>query len=94
MRSFLTRRQVDWITMTFGLCVFTPKTASGLSQTAKAEMWTTAYAILFIFIFELGGSFLSRSTLRLFEIALVLVRFNHVASVIVNADHSIMSTSS
>jgi hypothetical protein len=28
--------------------------------------------------------------LRLFEIALVLVRFDHVASVIVNADHGIM----
>jgi len=42
-------------------------------------MWTTAYAILFIFIFELGGSFFSRSTLRLFELALVLVRLDHVA---------------
>jgi hypothetical protein len=49
---------------------------------------TTGYAILFIFIFELGGGFLSRSTLRLFELALVLVRFNHVASVIVKANHN------
>jgi len=48
MRSCLTRRQVDWITMTFGLCMFTLKTASGLSQTAKPEIWTTAYAVLFI----------------------------------------------
>jgi len=55
--------------MTFGLCVFTPRTPPASPQTAKAEMWTTAYAILLIFIFELGGSFLSRSTLRLFEIA-------------------------
>jgi len=44
------------------LCVHA-QNAFGLSQTAKAEMWTTAYAILFIFIFELGGSSLSRSTL-------------------------------
>jgi hypothetical protein len=30
-------------------------------------------------------------TLPLFEIALVLVRFDHVASLIVNANHSIMN---
>ena len=53
-------------------------------------MWTTAYAILLIFIFELGGSFLSRSTLRLFKIALVLVRLDHVTSVIINANYGIM----
>jgi hypothetical protein len=35
---------------------------------------------------RLGAS----TNLRLFEIARVLVRFNHVASFIVNANHSIM----
>jgi len=31
------------------------------------------------------------SALRLFEIALVLVRFDHVASIVRNADHRVMS---
>jgi len=34
-----------------------------------------------------GGGFLFRSALPLSEIAHVLVRFNHVASFIVNANH-------
>ena len=35
------------------------------------------------------GGFLFRSALRLFELARVLVRLDHVASIIVNANHSI-----
>jgi hypothetical protein len=37
-----------------------------------------------------GGFLFHRVTLRLLELASVLVRFNHVASFIVNANHSIM----
>jgi len=36
------------------------------------------------------GGFLFHVVLRLLEIALVLVRFDHVASVILNANHGIM----
>jgi hypothetical protein len=32
----------------------------------------------------------SKSDLRLLELARVLVRFNHIACIIVNADHGIM----
>jgi hypothetical protein len=38
----------------------------------------------------LAGSHLTRALSPLLEIALVLVRFDHVASVIVNANHSRM----
>jgi len=34
--------------------------------------------------------FVLRERLPLFEIALVLVRLDHIASIIVNADHSVM----
>jgi hypothetical protein len=37
-----------------------------------------------------GRYFFEPSASPLFEIALMLVRFNHVAHVIVNANHSIM----
>jgi hypothetical protein len=36
------------------------------------------------------GGFLFRSALPVFELARVLVRLDHVARLIVNADHSIM----
>ena len=36
------------------------------------------------------GGFLFHVVLRLLEIALVLVRFGHVASVIINANHDIV----
>src|SRR5215831_7715019 len=43
---------------------------------------------------ELSGFFRKEiGTFPLFEIALVFVRFDHVANVIVNADHSIMCVS-
>jgi hypothetical protein len=38
----------------------------------------------------MAASFGVTKTLSLFEIAFVLVRGDHVASIIINADHSIM----
>ena len=91
VRSCLTRRQVDWITMTFGLCVFTPKNASGFSQTARGEgVWTTAYAILFIFISSSVAAFCLAQRYCSLKSPRVLVRLDHVAGSIVNVDHSVI----
>ena len=38
----------------------------------------------------LGAPVRNKNELQLFELALVFVRFNHVVTIIVNADHGIM----
>jgi hypothetical protein len=42
------------------------------------------------FVFSAKRELMRGKTSPLFEIALVLVRFDHVASVIINADHGIV----
>jgi len=64
--------------------------ASGVSPNGEGRKVDNGICYSVHFYFRARWQLFVSPTLRLFEIALVFVRFDHIASVIVNADHSVM----